>query len=119
MPEDTTASETADAELVSTDDAAKALEAGVKGHDLERLVAQREAGVVNPIVLARALGVRPQMIYNYIREGRNGLVGVRENDTQKIVIDWDVAIGFAQRYLNRKAQAELKKQLELAGQPTS
>jgi hypothetical protein len=52
--------------LVTEQDAEKVLvESG-----LDRLMKQREQGVVNPIMLAQAIGVRPQMIYNYIRSGR-------------------------------------------------
>jgi len=92
--------------LITVEETTKHLvDAGV-----ERLLAQRQEGVVNPIVLAKCLGIRPQMVYNYIKAGR--IPSVKHNSTQKIVIQWDVAVEFAQRYLNRK----LRKQIELDAQ---
>lgn len=78
---------------------------------LERLFAQKSEGIVNPIVLAKCLGIRPQMVYNYIRAGR--INAVKHNNTQKLVISWDDAIEFAQRYLNRKLVKQLKVEAEL------
>lgn len=80
---------------------------------IARLVEQKEQGVVNPIVLAEAIGVRPQMIYQYIRNGR--IAGVRDNNTQKITIAWSEAVAFAQRYLDRRARQALKTAQELEG----
>jgi hypothetical protein len=101
-----------DTVLVTVDDADTKLHDSLRGSDLERLVQQKEQGVVNPIILARALGVRPQMIYNYIREGK--IASVADNNTQKKVIPYSVALAFAQGYLDRKAQQSLKilRQLE-------
>jgi hypothetical protein len=96
--------------LVTEQDAEKVLvESG-----LDRLMKQREQGVVNPIMLAQAIGVRPQMIYNYIRSGR--IASVVDNNTQKKTIAWSVAVAFAQQYLNRKAVKAAKVERELAGQ---
>jgi hypothetical protein len=68
--------------LVTTEDAERQL----LGSGLERLLKQQEQGVVNPIMLAQAIGVRPQMIYNYIRQGR--IASVMGN-TQKKTIAWN------------------------------
>jgi len=81
-------------------------EAYLVSSGLERLFAQRSEGIVNPIVLAKCLGIRPQMVYNYIKAGR--ISATKHNNTQKLVIDWNEAVEFAQRHLNRK----LRKQAE-------
>ena len=89
-----------------------------------RFVEQSAKGVVNPIVLAKLVGVRPQMVYNYIKKGKftteDTEGAFRSNSTQKKVIDLAVANAWAQGYLNRKvaretAQAE-KVAAELAGE---
>jgi hypothetical protein len=76
----------------------------------ERFAEQAKEGVVNPIVLAALLGVRPQMIYNYLRKGKfsevEGAVG--QNSTQKKVIRLDEANAFAQQYSTRKIERETK-----------
>jgi hypothetical protein len=95
--------------LVTTEDAERQL----LGSGLERLLKQQEQGVVNPIMLAQAIGVKPQMIYNYIRAGR--IASVTDNNTQKKTIAWSVAVAFAQQYLNRKAVKAAKVERELAG----
>jgi len=38
--------------------------------DQERLDKQLADNVVNPILLARYVGVQPQMVYQYIRDGK-------------------------------------------------
>jgi hypothetical protein len=96
--------------LVTTEDAERQL----LGSGLDRLLKQQEQGVINPIMLAQAIGVRPQMIYNYIRQGR--IASVTDNNTQKKTIAWSVAVDFAQKYLNRKAVKAAKVERELAGQ---
>jgi hypothetical protein len=95
--------------LVSAEDAERQL----LGSGLDRLLKQKEQGVVNPIMLAQAIGVRPQMIYNYIRSGR--IASVMDNNTQKKTIAWSVAVNFAQQYLNRKAVKAAKVERELSG----
>jgi hypothetical protein len=95
--------------LVSLEQAEQAL----LSKPIARLLEQQKLGIVNPIVLAEAIGVRPQMVYNYIRSGR--IKAVKHNNTQKLVIEWKEAVAFAQRYMDRKARAELKRQQELAG----
>lgn len=85
------------------------LESGV-----ERLFAQQSEGIVNPIVLAKCLGVKPQMIYNYIRNGK--IPSKQTNNTQKLVILWDDAVDFSQRYFNRKLTRQAKIDAELAAE---
>jgi hypothetical protein len=87
------------------------VEAQLMSSGLERLFAQQSEGIVNPIVLAKALGVKPQMIYNYIKNGK--ITAVKQNNTQKLVISWSEAIDFAQRYLNRKLRRQQAVEAEL------
>lgn len=79
----------------------------------DRLRTQHEEGVVNPIELAKALNVRPQMIYNYIRDGK--IPTTESNNTQKLVIPWGDAVAFAQKYLGRKLVKQQKVEAELRG----
>lgn len=86
-----------------------------------RYMDQKQQGLINPIVLAKLMGVRPQMIYNYIRKGRftqEDAFGI--NSTQKITIRLNEAIGFASSYVGRKEnreEAEANKiQRELRGE---
>jgi len=79
-------------------------------HSGERIQVQFEQGVINPIELAKFMGVRPQMIYQDIRAGK--LAAVKLNNTQKIVIERDVAMTYAAAYLDRKA-ARLLQQTQL------
>lgn len=87
-----------------------------------RFAEQSAQGVVNPIVLANLLGVRPQMIYNYIRKGKFSQEenAFGENNTQKIVIQLDEANAFALAYTDRKVAREAahaeKVAAELAGE---
>jgi hypothetical protein len=80
----------------------------------ERFKAMVEAGVVNPIELAKAMDVRPQMLYNYIRNGR--LQARLTADTQKFVIDLDVALKFAQRYIGKQLAKQAQIERELRGE---
>jgi hypothetical protein len=90
-----------------------------------RMRAQYEQGIVNPIVLAQAVGCRPQMIYNYIKQGKirtinqtdpaGDAAGIAENSTQKIVLEWEYAVGWVQRYLNKKAEKQAAIEAELRG----
>jgi hypothetical protein len=80
----------------------------------ERLATQLNQRVVNPIELARAMKVRPQMIYNYIRKGK--IAAVRQNNTQKLFIEEHEPRAFLDRYYGRKLAAEKKVELELAGE---
>jgi hypothetical protein len=91
-------------------DEAKA-EAFLLERGTDRLREQHSNGVVNPIELAKALNVRPQMVYNYIRDNR---IKSSRNDTGKIVVAWGEAVAFAQRYLNRKEQTAAKAAAQLA-----
>jgi len=90
------------------------LEELAKAHHNDRFELQAENKVVNPIVLADLLDVRPQMIYNYIRKGKITTTE-RTNSTQKITIPLEVAQAFAQAYLLKKGLKAAKIQAELAG----
>lgn len=79
-----------------------------------RLKAQIENGVVNPIELARAIGIKPQMVYNYIR---NGKLLVRSSlETQKMVIPLDSALDFVSRRMDKDVAKKVKIQKELRGE---
>lgn len=75
-----------------------------------RLQEQREHGVVNPIELARALNIRPQVIYNYVRRGA---LPSHLGPTQNIEILWQDAVEFIQHRLQKQAtkQAKIREQL--------
>lgn len=74
--------------------------------------------VVNPIVLAKLLGIPPQMVYNYIRNGRikAGLEATATNNTQKVVIALEEAETWAYNYLRKKASKQAKIERELRGE---
>jgi hypothetical protein len=78
----------------------------------ERIAVQYEQGVINPIELAKLMGVRPQMVYQDIRSGR--LSATKHNNTQKLVIERSVAIAYASAYLDRKAVRLLQQEQEAA-----
>jgi hypothetical protein len=80
----------------------------------ERLQKQLRENVVSPMTLAKVLGIRPQQIYNAIRNGH--LTAVKENNTQKLVIEEAEAVGYAARRYGREAAREAKVAAELAGQ---
>jgi hypothetical protein len=65
-----------------------------------RFQMQASEGIVNPMVLADVLEVRPQMIYGYIRKGK--IPTVSYNNTQKKVIPLTAARDFARLYLQGK-----------------
>jgi hypothetical protein len=79
----------------------------------DRFNEQVSNGQVNPIELAKALGIRPQMIYNYVR---NGKLEATQSTTQKVQISVQVATEFAAKYLSRKATKQAKVDAELAGE---
>ena len=81
-------------------------------HGTDRFHGMWDSGKVNPIELAKALDIRAQMVYNYIKGGK--IEGVGQNDTQKVTITNDGALAFAQKYLNRKAVKEAKEQEKIA-----
>ena len=68
----------------------------------ERGKAQVANGVINPIELAKALDVRPQMLYSYIRDGR--LEAHETPDTQKLVIRLEDALEYVRKRLERAAK---------------
>lgn len=89
-----------------------------------RFVEQHEQGVINPIVLAKVMGIRPQMVYNYISKGKFSVVDesgelvashAKQNSTQKKVLDFEEANTWATQYFERKVERETKA-AELAGE---
>ena len=89
-----------------------------------RYNAQAQQGLINPIVLAQLLEVRPQQIYGLIRKGKMATTGDADpfgiNSTQKITISLAVANAYAQGYVGRKTSraedAEARIKAELAGE---
>jgi hypothetical protein len=75
---------------------------------------------VRPMRLAEFCGVRPQMVFNYIRDGR--IVADRD-DEGKLRIAQTEAHRWFSEYLERKAVREAKREAklaaELAGESTS
>jgi len=69
-----------------------------------RYVEQAEQGVIAPGVLAELLGIRPQMVYNYMSKGK--IKNVTSTVTQKKVIALEDAEAFAAGYLARKEERE-------------
>jgi hypothetical protein len=97
--------------LVTNEDA----ESHLRNAGIERLVRMLDTTqTVAPIDLAKALNVKPQMVYNYTRNGRGGLVA-KTNSTDKMEIPAENAIAFAQAQLNRRATVRAQVEAELAG----
>jgi hypothetical protein len=84
----------------------------MKSSNLPRLGEQLGEGVVNPIVLAKFLGIKPQQVYNRIKAGK--IETVQHNSTQKIVIPIEEATRFAASYLDRKARKAAQVEAELS-----
>jgi type IV secretory pathway VirJ component len=108
-----------EAEAASTAEATPAVEVPTLeelGAKDERFAKQAEQEVVNPIVLAGLIGCRPQMVYSYIRKGR--IAGVKDNNTQKLVIPLAEAQRWANEYLQRKALKAIRIKDELAAAET-
>jgi hypothetical protein len=76
---------------------------------------QKAEGIVNPIVLAALVGVRPQMVYNYLRKGVFGDAQFNTS-TQKKVISLEAANAWAQGYTNRKLAKAEQVERELSGE---
>jgi hypothetical protein len=108
-PKQEVATEVTETTLVSVKDVEKM----VAESDLDRLKAQASEGVMNPIMLARFLGIAPQQVYNRIKAGK--IQTVTRNDTQKITIPLAEAIAFAADYLDKQAKKQAKIEAELAG----
>ena len=84
----------------------------LKQHGTSKLLEQIDTqDIVGPIELAKAIGVKPQMIYNYIRNNR--INGVHHNSTQKLVISIDGAAEFVAKRLTREANKRAKVEAEL------
>jgi hypothetical protein len=98
-------------ELVTFEEAEKVLLE--RGSKIERFPAQHAEGIVNPIVLAKLLKIRPQMVYNYIKQGK---LPEQANSSQRMVIPWVTAVEFARGYLDRKAIKAAKVAAELRGE---
>lgn len=87
-----------------------------------RMKEQYALGVISPIVLANAVGIRPQMVYNYIRQGKIRTLedspheGVTTNSTQHIVIDWEVAVLWVQKFVGRKVDKQERIEAQLRGE---
>jgi hypothetical protein len=78
--------------------------------DRKRLSVQIDEGVINPIMLARLLGIVPQQVYQAIAKGK--LPAMTDNDTQKRRIKFDDAVRWAANYLDRKDLRERQKEQE-------
>lgn len=80
-------------------------------------VTQSDQEDVSPSELAKAAGVRPQMIYNYISQG---LITAVINEQGRKRIRTDVANAWLEKYLNnkqeRETQARDKLRRELNGE---
>lgn len=70
-------------------------------------------GIVTPIGLARAVGVTPQVIYNYIRNDR---IGARTNESGKKVIPRDALYEYIQKRLDKEQAKQDKLERELRGE---
>jgi len=88
-----------------------------------RMKVQHAEGIINPIVLADALGIRPQMVYNYIKKGKIQTLdlnaerpGVTENSTQHIVVEWSVAVRWVQMFMGKRAARQEKIEAQLRGE---
>jgi hypothetical protein len=98
-----------DVAVTVLDQLADALPKGDKNRG--RYNEQKAEGVVNPIVLAALLGVRPQMIYQYLSKGKftEDESTISQNSTQKKVIKLDEANTWAAGYTERKVAKEAAK----------
>lgn len=74
---------------------------------------QKVNEIVSPVVLAQLLGIKPQMVYNYI--SKEMIKGVKDNSTQKIVIELEEALRWSAKYLNKKEWKKAKEYAELVG----
>jgi hypothetical protein len=79
----------------------------------DRIEAMKEQGLIAPIVLAKAMDVRPQMVYNRIRDNK---LPAHLNSTGKFVVKWSDAVEFAHAYFTRKAEKQAKIESELRGE---
>jgi len=74
--------------------------------DLDRIEEQLRQEVISPIILARYINVKPQMVYQAIRDGK--LTAVDFNNTQKKFIRLNEALRYAAKYLTRKQLRDLE-----------
>jgi hypothetical protein len=78
-----------------------------------RVKVMHEQGLMAPIDLAKAMEVRPQMIYNRIRDNK---LPAHFNTTGKYQLRFDDAVDFADAYFTRAAEKKAKIDAELAGE---
>lgn len=80
-------------------------------------VAQQELleryGIVTPIGLAKARKVAPQVIYNYLRQGR---IEGRTNETGKKVIPKAALYKYIQNFLDKENAKQEQLERELRGE---
>jgi len=97
-----------------------------KNQNTEAVVVEVEASeeeltTLSPIQVAQLAGVRPQMVYNYIKAGY--IEATRDEESGKLRVDIEVANAWVEKYHTNKAVREEKRQAkleaELAGEPTS
>lgn len=69
-------------------------------------------GIVTPIGLAKAVGVTPQVIYNYLRSGR---IEGRTNDTGKKVIPRPALYDYIEKRLAKEQARQEQLERELRG----
>lgn len=98
--------------IVSYEEAEKVLLE--RGRHNQVFQAQHAEGHISPIQLARLLGIRNQMVYNYIRKGK--IDATYQGPAIKMVIVWHDAVTFAQGYLDRAAVKKSKIDIQLKGE---
>ena len=62
---------------------------------------------ISPYRLGKMMKIRPQMIYNYIK---NGYIPASRNELHKLVIKKDDANAFIEKYESNKVARETKRQ---------
>jgi predicted transcriptional regulator len=111
-----TKKDTAAAELTVLDKlAAERLAHNANDSTALRFEEQKASDIVSPIDLANLMGIRPQMVYNYLSKGkfktgdeeRDAQIN-KYNNTQKKVIDLETAVIWATNYYGRKVEREQK-----------
>lgn len=73
----------------------------------------QEHRVVSPIILAHIVGIKPQVIYSYMRNDR---LASHISETGHKVIAWDDAVEFIKNRLTKEAKKQEKIQAELRGE---
>jgi hypothetical protein len=82
-------------------------------------VEMNSRGLIKPIILAKCLGIKPQVIYSYLRnnkaDGTPRLESVISDSGQK-VIPWSAAVGFVASRMSREAAKQEQIERELRGE---